>query len=48
MCRDHVLAVDRNHVRDDDGRWVTVADSFSFVPEDQPAELARLIVDFAA
>jgi pimeloyl-ACP methyl ester carboxylesterase len=30
-----------------DARLVTVADSFSFVPEDQPAELAQLIVDFA-
>ncbi|TCN41739.1 hypothetical protein EV644_104121 [Kribbella orskensis] len=31
-----------------DARLVTVADSYSFVPEDQPAELAQLIVDFAA
>ncbi|MFF4596083.1 alpha/beta fold hydrolase [Amycolatopsis sp. NPDC001319] len=30
-----------------DARLVTVADSGAFVPEDQPAELARLIVDFA-
>jgi pimeloyl-ACP methyl ester carboxylesterase len=31
-----------------DARLVTVADSYSFVPEDQPSELARLIVEFAA
>jgi pimeloyl-ACP methyl ester carboxylesterase len=30
-----------------DARLVTVADSFSFVPEDQPAALAQLIVEFA-
>ena len=30
-----------------DARLVTLADSYSFVPEDQPAELARLIVDLA-
>ena len=30
-----------------DAQLVTLADSYSFVPEDQPAELARLIVDFA-
>ncbi|MFC5268885.1 alpha/beta fold hydrolase [Kribbella qitaiheensis] len=30
-----------------DARLVTVTDSYSFVPEDQPAELAQLIVDFA-
>jgi pimeloyl-ACP methyl ester carboxylesterase len=29
-------------------RLITVADSYSFIPEDQPAELARLIADFAA
>lgn len=29
-----------------DARKVTVADSYTFVPEDQPAELARLIVEF--
>ena len=29
-----------------DARRVTVADSYTFVPEDQPAELARLVVDF--
>jgi pimeloyl-ACP methyl ester carboxylesterase len=28
-------------------RQVTVADSYTFVPEDQPAELARLVVEFA-
>ncbi|HEX3787122.1 MAG TPA: alpha/beta hydrolase [Pseudonocardiaceae bacterium] len=27
-------------------RRATVADSYTFVPEDQPAELARLVVDF--
>lgn len=27
-------------------RLTTIADSYSFIPEDQPAELARLIVDF--
>jgi len=31
-----------------DARLVTVADSYTFVSEDQPAELARLIADFAA
>jgi pimeloyl-ACP methyl ester carboxylesterase len=31
-----------------DARLVTVADSYSFVPEDQPAELAQLILDFTA
>ncbi|GAA4571531.1 alpha/beta fold hydrolase [Planotetraspora kaengkrachanensis] len=31
-----------------DARLVTVADSYAFVPEDQPSELARLIVEFAA
>jgi pimeloyl-ACP methyl ester carboxylesterase len=31
-----------------DARLVTVADSYTFVPEDQPRELARLIVEFAA
>ncbi|GIH16857.1 alpha/beta fold hydrolase [Rugosimonospora africana] len=31
-----------------DARLVTVADSYTFVSEDQPAELARLIVEFAA
>jgi pimeloyl-ACP methyl ester carboxylesterase len=31
-----------------DARLVTVADSYTFVPEDQPSELARLIVEFAA
>jgi pimeloyl-ACP methyl ester carboxylesterase len=31
-----------------DARLVTVADSFTLVPEDQPSELARLVVDFAA
>jgi pimeloyl-ACP methyl ester carboxylesterase len=31
-----------------DARLVTVADSYSFVSEDQPAELIRLITDFAA
>jgi pimeloyl-ACP methyl ester carboxylesterase len=30
-----------------DARLVTVADSYAFVSEDQPAELARLIVEFA-
>jgi pimeloyl-ACP methyl ester carboxylesterase len=30
-----------------DARLVTVADSYTFVPEDQPAELARLVVEFA-
>ena len=30
-----------------DARLVTVADSGAFVPEDQPDELARLIMDFA-
>ncbi|WP_328519174.1 alpha/beta fold hydrolase [Kribbella sp. NBC_00359] len=30
-----------------DARLITVADCWSFVPEDQPGELARLIVDFA-
>lgn len=30
-----------------DAKLVTVADSGAFVPEDQPSELARLIVDFA-
>ena len=29
-----------------DARQVTVADSYTFVPEDQPAELARVVVDF--
>lgn len=29
-----------------DARRVTVADSYTFVPEDQPAELARVVVDF--
>jgi len=29
-----------------DARRATVADSYTFVPEDQPAELARLVVDF--
>jgi pimeloyl-ACP methyl ester carboxylesterase len=29
-----------------DARLVTVADSYTFVSEDQPAELARLIVEF--
>jgi pimeloyl-ACP methyl ester carboxylesterase len=29
-----------------DARRVTVTDSYTFVPEDQPAELARLVVDF--
>jgi pimeloyl-ACP methyl ester carboxylesterase len=29
-----------------DARRVTVADSYTFVPEDQPAELARLLVEF--
>lgn len=29
-----------------DTRRVVVADSYTFVPEDQPAELARLVVDF--
>jgi pimeloyl-ACP methyl ester carboxylesterase len=29
-----------------DARLVTVQDSYSFVPEDQPEELARLIVEF--
>jgi len=29
-------------------RLVTIADSYAFVPEDQPSELARLIADFAA
>ncbi|MBB5480632.1 alpha/beta fold hydrolase [Micromonospora parathelypteridis] len=31
-----------------DARLVTVADSSTFVSEDQPAELARLVVSFAA
>ncbi|WP_326837443.1 alpha/beta fold hydrolase [Amycolatopsis rhabdoformis] len=31
-----------------DARLVTVADSGAFLPEDRPAELARLIVDFAS
>jgi pimeloyl-ACP methyl ester carboxylesterase len=31
-----------------DARVVTVADSYTFVSEDQPAELARLVVEFAA
>ena len=31
-----------------DARLVTVDDSYAFVSEDQPAELARLIVDFMA
>ena len=31
-----------------DARLVEVADSWTFVSEDQPAELARLIVDFAS
>jgi pimeloyl-ACP methyl ester carboxylesterase len=30
-----------------DARLVTVADSYTFVSEDQPAELARLVVEFA-
>jgi pimeloyl-ACP methyl ester carboxylesterase len=30
-----------------DARLVTVADSYTFVSEDQPAELAELIVEFA-
>jgi pimeloyl-ACP methyl ester carboxylesterase len=29
-----------------DSKQVTVADSYTFVPEDQPAELARLVVEF--
>jgi pimeloyl-ACP methyl ester carboxylesterase len=29
-----------------DARRAMVADSYTFVPEDQPAELARLVVDF--
>ncbi|HEX5405965.1 MAG TPA: alpha/beta hydrolase [Pseudonocardiaceae bacterium] len=29
-----------------DARRVTVADSYTFVPEDQPAELVRLVVEF--
>ena len=31
-----------------DARLVTVDDSYTFVPEDQPDELARLVVEFAA
>ncbi|GAA5185737.1 alpha/beta fold hydrolase [Rugosimonospora acidiphila] len=31
-----------------DARLVTVTDSYTFVSEDQPSELARLIVEFAA
>jgi pimeloyl-ACP methyl ester carboxylesterase len=31
-----------------DARLVTVPDSYTFVSEDQPAELARLVVEFAA
>jgi pimeloyl-ACP methyl ester carboxylesterase len=31
-----------------DARLVTVADSYTFISEDQPAELARLVVEFAA
>ncbi|GII28410.1 alpha/beta fold hydrolase [Planotetraspora mira] len=31
-----------------DARLVTVADSYTFVSEDQPSELARLVVEFAA
>ncbi|HEY4017506.1 MAG TPA: alpha/beta hydrolase [Pseudonocardiaceae bacterium] len=31
-----------------DARLVTVEDSYTFVSEDQPAELARLVVEFAA
>jgi pimeloyl-ACP methyl ester carboxylesterase len=31
-----------------DARLVTVANSYTFVSEDQPAELARLVVEFAA
>jgi pimeloyl-ACP methyl ester carboxylesterase len=30
-----------------DATLVTIKDSYTFVPEDQPAELARLIVDFS-
>jgi len=30
-----------------DARLITIDDSYSFVPEDQPTELARLIVNFA-
>ncbi|HVV18466.1 MAG TPA: alpha/beta hydrolase [Pseudonocardiaceae bacterium] len=29
-----------------DSRQVTVADSYTFIPEDQPAELAKLVVEF--
>jgi pimeloyl-ACP methyl ester carboxylesterase len=31
-----------------DARLITVEDSYTFVSEDQPAELARLVVEFAA
>ena len=47
MIRDNILAVDRDHVRDEDGRRVTVAGPFCWLGVEIVPEFSFSLLNFA-